>query len=87
MVPHQVLAVTLILLQPGRTDYAHQTEAAIFTIGQSRIIGYGEIRPLADYRSRSRLLNFKRYVYIGLCNAIKSFDSFLTKPYENFSLN
>ena len=23
MVPHQVLAATLILLQPGRTDYAH----------------------------------------------------------------
>ena len=35
------------------------TEAAIFTIGRSRIIGYGKIRPLADYRSRSRLLNLK----------------------------
>ena len=36
------------------------TEAAIFTIG--RTIGYGKIRLLADYRSRSRLLNFKRYI-------------------------
>ena len=31
------------------------TEAAFFTIGQSRTIGNGKIRPLADYRSRSRL--------------------------------
>ena len=28
------------------------TEAAFFTIGRSRTIGYGKIRPLADYRSR-----------------------------------
>ena len=33
------------------------TDAAIFTISRSRIIGYGKIRPLADYRSR--LLNLK----------------------------
>ena len=38
------------------------TEAAIFTIGRSRIIGYGKIWPLADYRSR--LLNFKRYIQL-----------------------
>jgi hypothetical protein len=31
------------------------TEAAFFTIGRSRSIGYGKIRPLANYRSRSRL--------------------------------
>ena len=29
------------------------TEAAFFTIVQSRTIGYGKIWPLADYRSRS----------------------------------
>ena len=34
------------------------TEAAFFAIGRSRTIGYGKIRPLADYRSRSRLLIF-----------------------------
>ena len=34
------------------------TEAAFFTIGRSRTIGYGKIRPLADYRSRSRLFIF-----------------------------
>ena len=34
------------------------TEAAFFTIGRSRTIGYGKIRPLADYGSRSRLLFF-----------------------------
>ena len=38
------------------------TEAAIFTIGRSRIIGYGKIRPLVNYRSRSQLLNFQRYI-------------------------
>jgi hypothetical protein len=27
------------------------TKAAFFTIGRSRTIGYGKIRPLADYRS------------------------------------
>ena len=37
------------------SHYQAMTEAAIFTIGQSRIIGYGKIRPLADYRSQSRL--------------------------------
>ena len=42
--------------------YQAMTEAAIFLIGRSRIIHYGKIRPLADYRSRSRLLNFKRYI-------------------------
>ena len=47
------------------------TEAAIFTIGRSRIIGYGKIRPLADYRSQSRLLNLKYiYIYLGLSNSI-----------------
>ena len=34
------------------------TEAAFFTIGRSRTVGYGKIRPLADYRSRSRLFIF-----------------------------
>ena len=34
------------------------TEAAFFTIGRSRTIGYGKIRPLAGYRSRSRMLIF-----------------------------
>ena len=29
------------------------TEAAFFTIGGSRTIGYGKIRPLADYGSQS----------------------------------
>ena len=38
------------------------TEAAIFTIGRSRTIGYGKIRPLANYRSRSRLLNLKKCI-------------------------
>ena len=38
------------------------TEAAIFTIGQSRTFSYGKIRPSADYRSRSRLLNLKKYI-------------------------
>ena len=62
------------------------TEAAIFTIGRSRLICYGKIRSLADYRSRSRLLNFKRYIYslpvlfVGLSSSIKSFNYFLTKP-------
>ena len=39
---------------------SHQamTEAAIFTIGWGRIIGYGKIQPLADYRSRSQLFIF-----------------------------
>jgi hypothetical protein len=27
------------------------TEAAIFTIGRSRIVGYGKIPPLVDYRT------------------------------------
>ena len=29
------------------------TEAAFFTIGRSRIIGFCKIQPLADYRGRS----------------------------------
>ena len=67
------------------------TEAAIFTIGRSRIIGCGKIRPLANYQSRSRLLNFKRYIYsppvlfVRLSNSIKSFNHFMTKPCENLS--
>ena len=32
-------------------DQQAMTEATIFTIRRSRIIGYGKIRPLADYRS------------------------------------
>ena len=43
-------------------NYQAMTEAAIFTIGRNRIIGYGKIRPLADYRSQSQWLNFKRYI-------------------------
>ena len=43
------------------------TEAAFFTIGRSRIIGYGRILPLADYWSQSRLFifswNFKLLSY------------------------
>ena len=44
------------------------TEAAIFTIGRSRTIGYGKIRPLADYWSRSRLLNFENIFYLRKWN-------------------
>ena len=43
-------------------NYQAMTEAAIFTIGRNRIIGYGKIRPLVAYQSRSRLLNFRRYI-------------------------
>ena len=50
-----VLALENILVALTRT----MTEDAIFTIGRSRTIGYGKVRPLADYRSRSRLLNLK----------------------------
>ena len=46
------------------------TEAAIFTIGRSRIIGYGKIRPV---------------LFVGLPNSIKSSNHFLTKPRENLS--
>ena len=34
------------------------TEAAFFTIGQSRTIGYGKNLPLADYRSRLSIFDF-----------------------------
>ena len=51
----QMKGITLSALYPKQA----MTEAGFFTIGRSRTIGYGKIRPLADYRSRSRLLNLK----------------------------
>ena len=67
------------------------TEAAIFTIGRSRIIGYGKIRPLADYRSRSRLLIFfliflTFILFIDSYFLVNSFNQFLTRPCENWTL-
>ena len=67
------------------------TEAAFFTIGQSRTIGYGKIRPLADYRSRSRLLIFfliflTFILFIDSSSSINSFNQFLTRPCENWTL-
>ena len=47
--------------------YYKMTEAAFFTIGRSRTIGYGKIRPLADYRSRSWLfISFPRISNLSL---------------------
>ena len=61
------------------------TEAAIFTMGRSGIIGYGKIRPLAD--NRSRLLNLKNiyivHLFVDLSNSMKSFNHYLTKPCKN----
>ena len=47
------------------------TEAAIFTIGRSIIIGYGKIRPV---------------LFVGLSNSIKSSNHFLKKTMRNFEL-
>ena len=67
------------------------TEAAFFTIGRSRTIGYGKIRPLADYRSRSRMLIFfliflTFILFIDSSSSINSFNQFLTRPCENWTL-
>ena len=64
------------------------TEAAFFTIGRSRTIGYGKIRPLADYRSRSRMLIFflTFILFIDSSSSIKSFNQFLKRPCENWTL-
>ena len=67
------------------------TEAAFFTIGRSRTIGYGKIRPLADYRSRSRMLIFfliflTFILFIDSSSSIHSFNQFLTRPCENWTL-
>ena len=66
------------------------TEAAFFTIGQSRTIGYGKIRPLADYRSRSRLfilfLKFQTFIlFVDLSflgNELKIFQIRIAMKYE-----
>ena len=47
------------LIEHGDEDQT-MTEAAFFTIGRSRTIGYGKIRPSVDYQSR--LLNLKTYI-------------------------
>ena len=67
------------------------TEAAFFTIGRSRTIGYGKIRPLADYRSRSRMLIFfliflTFILFIDSSSSINNFNQFLTRPFENWTL-
>ena len=64
------------------------TEAAFFTIGRSRTIGYGKIWPLADYRSRSRLLIFFLIfpTFILFIDSSSSINSFLTRPFENWTL-
>merc|ERR1711997_77009 len=67
------------------------TEAAFFTIGRSRTIGYGKIRPLANYRSRSRMLIFfliflTFILFIDSSSSINSFNLLLTRPFENWTL-
>ena len=65
------------------------TEAAFFTIGRSRTIGYGKIRPLADYRSRMLIffLIFLTFIlFIDSSSSINSFNLFLTRPCENLTL-
>ena len=53
------------------------TEAAFFTVGRSRTIGYGKIRPSADYRSRSRLfilfLKFQTFILFVDSSFLKNF--------------
>jgi len=65
------------------------TEAAFFTIGQSRTIGYGKIsafgqlpKPNVDF-----FLIFLTFIlFINPSPSIKSFNQFLKRPCENWTL-
>ena len=84
----KVWKILLLICEPQSQA---MTEAAFFTIRRSRTIGYGKIRPLADYRSRSRMLIFfliflTFILFIDSSSSINSFNQFLTRPCENWTL-